>query len=99
MKILAIEHEAAGINAADFTPQLKKAEAARAWELYQFGAIRELYFRQGQSSAVLVLECAGVEEARQILGQLPLVEAGLIAFELIPLVAYPGFERLFENRP
>jgi hypothetical protein len=29
------------------------------------------------------------------LGTLPLVKAGLISFELMPLVPYPGFARLF----
>ena len=30
-----------------------------------------------------------------VLAQLPFVREGLIIFELIPLKAYPGFERLF----
>jgi len=94
MKILALEHEQPGLTAADFQPHLR-AEALRAWRLHQSGVIRELYFRADQHSAVLVLECAGVDEARQALADLPLVQAGLITFELIPLVAYPGFERLF----
>ena len=98
MKVLAIEREVPGVSAADFTPQLKKAEAAQAWQLYQSGVLRELYFRQDQSSAILVLECQDVAASRQILEGLPLVEAGLISFEIIPLVAYPGFERLFENK-
>jgi hypothetical protein len=44
---------------------------------------------------VLVLECAGVSEAREVLATLPLVKEGLITFDLIPLVPYPGFARLF----
>jgi len=44
---------------------------------------------------VLVLECDDVESAQRILASLPLVEQGLISFELIPLKAYPGFARLF----
>lgn len=67
----------------------------RAWQMHQSGVIRELYFRADQHSAVLVLECASVEEAQQTLSNLPLVQAGLIHFDLIPLVAYPGFARLF----
>jgi len=63
--------------------------------LCQEGIFRELYFRQDQPSAVLVLECADVEQAEEVLKTLPLVQAGLIAFDLIPLRAYPGFERLF----
>ncbi len=94
MKILALERELPGVTEAQFRPHLK-AEAARAWELYQTGLIRELYFRQDWPGAVLVLECADVEAANDVLNTLPLVKAGLIAFDLIPLKAYPGFSRLF----
>ncbi len=94
MKILAIEKEVPGVADEDFTPHLK-AEAARAWELHQAGVLRELYFRADWPGAVLMLECAGVEEAAGVLSTLPLVKAGLIAFDVIPLKAYPGFSRLF----
>ena len=94
MKILAMEINMEGINPEQFQPHLK-AEAQRAWELYQNGTLRELYFRADQSEAVLILECADVNEAQQTLASLPLVKAGLIAFEVVPLVPYPGFARLF----
>jgi hypothetical protein len=96
MKILALEQELPGVAAADFQPHLQ-AEAARVWELYQAGVIRELYFRQDRSEAVLILECSGVDEANDLLNTLPLVQAGLIGFELIPLKPYPGFARLFSE--
>ncbi len=96
MKILAMEIETAGVKPEQFGPYLK-AEARRVWELYQTGTIRELYFRADRSEAVLILECADVREAQQALGSLPLVQAGLIGFEVIPLVPYPGFARLFEE--
>lgn len=95
MKFLAVEHDPPGIPDDAFTPALLKAEAARAWELHQAGVIRELYFRGDRHEAVLVLECADRHEAQAALDSLPLVRAGLIGFELIPLVAYPGFARLF----
>jgi hypothetical protein len=57
--------------------------------------IRELYFRADRHAAVLVLECASTEEAQSVLSTLPLVAAGLIHFDLIPLAPYPGFARLF----
>ena len=94
MKIIAIEHDRPGLTDEEFAPHLK-AEAIRAWELHQSGVIRELYFRDDEPIAVLVLECADAAEARQVLDTLPLVQAGLIDFELIPLRAYPGFARLF----
>jgi muconolactone delta-isomerase len=94
MKILAMEIEVEGIHPEQFEPHLK-AEAQRAWDLYQNGTLRELYFRADRSEAVLVLECADINEAQQILASLPLVQAGLITFEVIPLIPYPGFARLF----
>lgn len=94
MKILAIEKEKPGARAEDFRPHLL-AEAARAWELYQAGIIRELYFDADRRRAVLVLECADAEEAWEALASLPLVAEGLIEFEIIPLVPYSGFARLF----
>jgi muconolactone delta-isomerase len=97
LKILALEKELPGVTEAQFSPHLK-AEAARACELYQAGLIRELYFRQDWPGAVLVLECADLDAANEVLNTLPLVKAGLIAFDLIPLKAYPGFSRLFAEK-
>jgi muconolactone delta-isomerase len=94
MKVLAIEQEMPNASAEAF--QLHgKAEAERAWDLYQAGIIRELYFRGDQHTAVLILECADETEAQEILATLPLVKEGLIRFDTFPLVPYPGFARLF----
>ncbi|MBP8974464.1 MAG: hypothetical protein KBH93_11360 [Anaerolineae bacterium] len=51
------------------------------------------------SRAVLILECADADEARDALATLPLVRAGLIAFEIIALRSYPGLARLFSEEP
>jgi hypothetical protein len=94
MKILALEHELPGAAAGQFL-RYANEEARKAWELYQAGVIRELYFRADRTEAVLVLECTSIAEAQETLSELPFAREGLIAFELIPLKAYPGFERLF----
>lgn len=94
MKILALEHELPAATAEGFR-QYAHAEAHQVWVLVQSGVIRETYFRADRSEAVLVLECSSLEEAREALSTLPFVRYGLIEFELIPLKAYPGFERLF----
>jgi muconolactone delta-isomerase len=98
MKMLAIEQDVPGAMAEQFQPYLE-AEAAAAWALYQAGVIRELYFRADRSAAVLILECDDLAHAEAVLATLPLVQAGLITFELIPLRAYPGFARLFGAGP
>ena len=97
MKILAIERDMEGAEAGDISVQMLEAEARRVWELHQRGVIRELYFRHDRSSAVLVLECADAGEAAAVRATLPLVKLERIRFECIPLVAYPGFERLFKK--
>lgn len=94
MKILAFEHEHPNASTERFQ-QYAKEEARKVWELVQAGVIRESYFRADRSEAVFVLECQSVEDARDTLSTLPFVENQLIAFELIPLKAYPGFARLF----
>ncbi len=96
MKILAIEHEVPGRMPGEFGPRLK-SEAAKLWELYQSDQVREFYFRGDRAEAVLILECQDIGEAARLLGSLPLVEAKLTRFELIPLIPYPGFSRLFEE--
>jgi len=94
MKLLALEHERPAPSTA-YDPPLLRSEAAGAWRLYLSGILREAYFDVNQHTAVLVLECASQEEASQVLANLPLVQAGLIEFEIIPLAPYDGFARLF----
>ena len=96
MKILALEGELPDASPASFR-RLAEEEARKVWELHQAGLIRELYFRADQPTAVLVLECDSTEQAQTILAELPFVREGLIAFDLIPLKAYPGFARLFKD--
>ncbi len=94
MKILAFERELPNATSEGFQ-HYAKDEARKAWELHQAGVIRELYFRADQQTAVLVLECDSINDAENILTELPYVREGLISFDLIPLKAYSGFERLF----
>jgi muconolactone delta-isomerase len=97
MQVLAIERAVEGVTDDRFTLEIAAAEARRAWELHQAGSIRQLFFRADEPAAVLLLECADAAEAQLILASLPLVRAGLIDFEVIPLTAYPGFARLLAS--
>ena len=97
MKILAIDKIQPGVNPeTDIYPHLKE-EAARAWELYNSGVFRELYFKADHGGAVLMLECENVDEARQVLNTLPLVKAGLVDFDIIPLGPFLPFGALFAH--
>ncbi len=95
MQLIALEQAVPGITADRFTADLLRAEAQHVYELQQAGVIRTIYFRADRTDAVLMLECADIGEAETVLAALPLVAAGLITFELIPLRPYPGLSRLF----
>jgi muconolactone delta-isomerase len=94
MKILALEKEVPVIAPDLFRPHLK-AEARRVWELQQSGVLREVWFTARDHTAVLMLECESAAQAGEVLKTLPLVQAGLITFDILPLVPYDGFARLF----
>ena len=94
MKILAIDKILPAATEEKIYAHLPQ-EAAKAWELQKSGVVRELYFRQDRGGAVLIMECPDVETARKVIDDLPLVKAGLVEFDLIPLGAFKPFETLF----
>jgi hypothetical protein len=96
VQILALEVEKPGASSNDLK-HLLVDEAHAVWQLYQKDFIRTIHFRADRSTAVLMLECQGIEDAQSTLSKLPLVSAGLIEFEFIPLLPYPGFSRLFTS--
>ena len=94
MRILAIERELprpVHRNLRD----LLRAEATVIWDLQKTGIIRDLWLTKADRRAVILLECAGLAEARAHLATLPLVRAELIDFRRHELCTYDGLERLF----
>ncbi len=94
MKIIGFDHVKPGVTLEQIRPYLK-AEARHAWELYKQGILRENYMRTDKPGAVVVLECQDVAEAERLFADLPLVKAGLIAFEFMPVGAFTPWEGLF----
>ncbi len=96
MKILAIAK-----ILPDATPgkiqQYLKVETAKAWEFYMAGVFREMYIRTDFPSAVLMLESANVDTAREALAELPMVENHLIDFDLMPLGPFDCLSQLFAD--
>jgi len=92
MKLLAIEKELTQVNWNEENEILIN-EAYRVYQLFQDGIIREIYFNENEN-AVIVMECASKDEAQQYIGTLPLVQAGLISFEIMELHPYTGFSRI-----
>jgi len=94
MKILAIEIEVPGADWSGADALLKE-EARHVYGLYLSGVVREIYFTEAHE-ALIILECADKADAERLLGEFPLVRAGLIRFTLKELHPYDGYSRLME---
>ena len=94
MRILAIERELPRPMHRNLR-DLLRAESAAVWDLQKSGVIRDIWLTKTDRRAVILLECAHVEDARSHLATLPLVRAELIDFMLHELCTYDGLERLF----
>ncbi len=88
MKIVAIVHRV-DRPAEEFTPHLA-AEARIAMTMWADDDIRELYSREDGNGAVIVFEADGAAAADTLMQRLPLVQAGLLTYELYPLKPYRG---------
>ncbi|SIO32072.1 YciI family protein [Halodesulfovibrio marinisediminis] len=98
MKILAIDKVM-----PDATPDKVKEtfmkEVNHTVKMYLADVVREMYFRQDRSGTVLVLEAPSMEEARNLIDKMPLVQAGLIDFDLIPLGPFVPLALLLDEEP
>ncbi len=94
VRILAIDRLLPGVTLEQMAPHFE-AESRHAWQLYKQGLFREILFRQDHPGVVISMECFDLDEAKAILAELPLVKAGLIEFDLIPVGAFPMWETLF----
>ncbi len=83
-RILAIGH----LTRA-FRPGVAQAtmpqEVRDTVELYLNGKISDWYVRKDQPGVVFILDLTDATAARDLLAQLPLVKAGQLEFDLIPL--------------
>lgn len=95
-RVLALNHLRAGATLEDLTLHLGE-EASQCWALCKGGVIRENYRRTDRPGAALMLEVAGVDEARAVLDELRLVRSGLIEFECLSLAAFVGFDALLDG--
>jgi hypothetical protein len=97
VRVLAIGHTQPGIRWEHIAPYVG-VEARSVWELYESDLVREFYLQANhRPGVVLVFESDDVSEAERLVAALPIVEAGLLNFEVIPLRPYIGIRELFED--
>lgn len=61
------------------------SEMRETARLYLAGKIDQWFFKTDESGVVLIMNLADPHEAHELLEQLPLGQAGMMEFELIPL--------------
>jgi hypothetical protein len=84
MQVLAIDKVSEGVTEKMLLPHLP-SELAATVGLYLKEKIRTFYFRKDRPGVVFLLETESLDEAKEILGTLPLVKENLLDFDLIPI--------------
>lgn len=82
--VLAIGHLTAGTTREKVMPVMPQ-EVRDTVRLYLAGKIDQWYVRRDQNGVVFLLNVETVAEARELLEKLPLGQAKLMEFDLIPL--------------
>ena len=97
VKVLAVGRAQSGVGWEHIAPYVGE-EARRVWELYESDRVREFYLRADhRPGVVLIFECGDMTEAERLVAELPIVGAGLLEFEVVPLRPYAGLRQLFGN--
>ncbi len=84
MQILAISKLKEGVT-PDSIGQIGADEVKHTVESYLDGKIRNFWFQVNRPGIVFILECSDENEARNLMNEQPLVVAGMMTVDLIPL--------------
>lgn len=84
MQILAIDKIRQDVTPAMLEPHLPQ-ELAATLKLYLQDKIRTFYFRKDRPGVVFIMECGNVQEAKETLATLPMVQERLLDFDLVPI--------------
>lgn len=94
MKLLCLDRPLPGASLEALQPHLLD-EIRFAWAQYKNDFIREINFRRDRPGVAIIAECASVDQAKEILDEIPLAKAGLIDWDIIPLGPFVNWELLF----
>lgn len=96
MKYLVLLTPAAGKKAEDISPH-KVAEIKAVWRAYLAGTLREFYFSPAPPTVTLIYEVPDATALERELNGLPLVEFGLLDYQVIQLGPFLQFQALFDQ--
>ena len=97
-EVMVMTSRKPGIADADVM-KLVPAEVRVAVQLYLDGKIDRWYSRSDGKGAVLFLHCKTADEAKVLMSNLPLVKAGYLDVEYIPVAPFAGLRILTVPQP
>ncbi len=95
-RILAIGRLTNGATREAIAPVMQR-EVRETVRLYLAGKLDQWFVRRDQNGVVFLLSVSSVDEARALLEKLPLGEAKLMTFDLIPLGPLTPLNLLIQN--
>jgi hypothetical protein len=98
IEVIAMTRLKPGVALPDVM-KLVQEEVRVAVQLYLDGKIDQWYTRGDGKGAVLMLRCKTTDEARTVLADLPLVKAGYLDVEYIPVGPFSGLRNLIRPQP
>lgn len=90
MQFIAVMTRKPEFAPQDFAPYLDE-EGRRAIELYAAGTFRQIMSRTDGRGAVIVIEADDQAAAEAALRSLPLVERGMLTYDIYGVTAYRAF--------
>jgi hypothetical protein len=94
MQYLVVMRLKPGVSPDELRPLFKR-EAAKGWEMVAAGFLRQIHMIKGLACAVLSFEAASDKEVAARVVELPLVIAGAVTVDTLPLEPFTGWELLF----
>jgi hypothetical protein len=90
--------------APDRFAALVRPEAQHVWTLHLAGTLRAIHFLQAPDAPYpmgvsMLLEVADPAQAQTLIAALPMVAAGLVQPELLPLAPFTSYATLFATDP
>lgn len=76
---------------------LAKAEGALAWQYYTAGRILQMNARQDAVGVVILWQAKNITQARAAIAAMPMVQAGLITYKLIPVSPFASLSSVFNT--
>jgi hypothetical protein len=97
-RVLAIGHLVVGVTPDKIMPVMPQ-EVRDTVRLYLAGKLDQWFVRRDQRGVVFLLNVGNVAEARELLEKLPLGQAKLMEFDLIPLGPLTPLSLLLQEPP